>query len=114
MPWPSDKKSCTKPTQEIWEAIHIWEEIQPSDDVAKKAMVIMAFGSQTKGKAPIAFFFMKGLAAAEQTALLKMVINRIVEIGIIVHAVGVVAVVVNHGFTSLFGTKGLLSDIIIR
>ena len=44
----------------------------------------------------------------KQSLLLRTTQNQYIE------AMAIVVVVVNHCFTSLFGTKGLLSDNIIR
>ena len=57
------------------------------NDVAKEALVVMVVGLKAKWKAPISFYLINGISAELQSSLLKMCLEKLVDCGLVVHAV---------------------------
>jgi hypothetical protein len=73
------------------------------EDLAKEVLVVMVVGLKARWKAPIAFYFSRTLSAEMQTSLLKMNLEKLVECGMVVHAVTMDGHASNLGMCRLLG-----------
>ena len=74
-----------------------------SEEIAKEALVIMAVGLKSKWKAPLSFHFTKGLSAEAQCSLLCMCFDKLLECGMVIHAVTMDGHATNLGMCRLLG-----------
>ena len=77
----------------------------PEEEEAKEALVFMLVGISGGWKAPIAYYFTKGLSAETQKELVLHALNKVQEIGFEVHALTMDGHATNVSMCSLLGAQ---------